>query len=332
MLFFLVRNVVLRFTNSIIGLIYFTQAAGLGNATLDLATATGEGFYGEIALFRETTYPGMMLGQEPDGKTWKDYIGFVDGCLRYVTVSTSLTMQQYRGIQERRKVINRVIKFVEAQQQSIPVELGHLTYDGEHHFLWADTFETLRASLFEGLAICFPLAFVVLLFSTENILVALYAIVGIALIVASVLGTIEYIYGWDLGIVESLMGNFVVGFSVDYTIHLGHMFVVGGREHDLQSSLDRFSFAIRKMGGTVVGGAITTLGAGLFMLPCQLLIFYKLGLLMVTTIFFSLLYAFGFVMPLLAAAGPSGDRFAFRPLSALKRMVFKARRIMTGDQ
>lgn len=53
---------------------------------------------------------------------------------------------------------------------------------------------------------------------------------------------------------------------------------------------------------------------------------------MVTTIFFSLLYAFGFVMPLLAAAGPSGDRFAFRPLSALKRMVFKARRIMTGDQ
>ena len=171
-----------------------------------------------------------------------------------------------------------------------------------------------------------------LLFSTENILVALYAIVGIALIVASVLGTIEYVYGWDLGIVESLMGNLVVGFSVDYTIHLGHMFVVGGREHNLQSSLDRFSFAIRKMGGTVLGGAITTLGAGLFMLPCQLLIFYKLGLLMVTTIFFSLLYAFGFVMPLLAAAGPSGDRFAFRPLSALKQIVVKARRIMTGDQ
>ena len=274
----------------------------------------------------------MMIGHEPDGSTWKDYIGFVDGRLRFVTVPTSLPVRYNGGIQERREVINRVIKFVEAQQQSIPEELGHLTYDGEFQFHWADTMEALRESLFEGLAICFPLAFVVLLFSTENLLVALYAIVGIALIVASVLGTVELVYGWDLGVVESLMGNLVVGFSVDYTIHLGHMFVAAGREHDIQNSFDRFSFAIRKMGGTVVGGAVTTLGAGLFMLPCQLVFFYKLGLLMVTTIFFSLLYAFGFVMPLLAAAGPSGDRFAFRPLSALKRMVVKVRGIIMGDK
>ena len=273
-----------------------------------------------------------MIGHEPDGSTWKDYIGFVDGRVRYVTVPTSLTMKLYRGIQERRKVINRVVKFVEAQQQSMPPELGHLTYDGGVQFLMADMFEALRASLFEGLAICFPLAFVVLLYSTENFLVALYAIFGIALIVASVLGTIEYIYGWDLGVPESLMGNLVVGFSVDYTIHLGHMFVAAGREGDLQNSLERFSFAIRKMGGTVVGGAVTTLGAGLFMLPCQLVFFHKLGLLMVTTIFFSLLYSFGFVMPLLAAAGPSGHQFAFRPLSALKRMVANAHGIIMGDQ
>jgi len=274
----------------------------------------------------------MMLGHEADGSTWKDYIGFVDGHLRYITVPASLTMEWNSGLQERREVINRVINFVDAQQESTPPELGHLTYDGEHQFLWADTMEALRESLFEGLAICFPIAFVVLLFSTENLLVALYAIVGIALIVASVLGTIEYIYGWDLGVVESLMGNLVVGFSVDYTIHLGHMFVAAGTEHDLQKSLDRFSFAIRKMGGTVIGGAVTTLGAGLFMLPCQLVVFHKLGLLMVTTIFFSLLYSFGFVMPLLAAAGPSGDRFAFRPLSSLNRMVFRAHGIIIGDQ
>ena len=310
---------------------FHTQATGLGNSSFELANATANEFYSELTSFRETTYPGMMLGQEPDGRTWKDYIGFVDGRLRYMTVSASLTMKPFCGIQERREVIKRVIKFVEAQQQKMPVELGHLSYDGEHQFLWADTMEALRASLFEGLAICFPLAFALLLFSTENFLVALCAIFGIALVVASVLGTIEYVYGWDLGVVESLMGNLVIGFSVDYTIHLGHMFVVAGREQDLQQSADRFSFAIRKMGGTVVGGAVTTLGASLFMLPCQLVFFHKLGLLMVTTIFFSLIYSFGFVMPLLAAAGPSGDQFAFRPMSALKRMVFKVRGIM-GDQ
>ena len=225
-----------------------------------------------------------------------------------------------------------MIKFVNEQQPSLPPEIGHLTYDGGWQFLWADTLEALRASLYEGLAICFPLAFVVLVFATGNLLVSLYAIFGIALIVASVLGTIEYIYGWDLGVVESIMGNLVIGFSVDYTIHLGHMFVAADIEHNLRHRVDRFSFAIRKMGGTVVGGAVTTLGAGLLMLPCQLVSFYKLGLLMVTTILFSLIYSFGFVMPLLAAAGPSGDQFVFRPVTALKRMVVKARGIIMGDQ
>jgi len=38
----------------------------------------------------------MMLGQEPDGSTWKDYIGFVDGRLRFITVPTSLTMKWNR--------------------------------------------------------------------------------------------------------------------------------------------------------------------------------------------------------------------------------------------
>ena len=55
-------------------------------------------------------------------------------------------------------------------------------------FLWADTFEELRASLFESFYICFPLAFGVLVFATENVLVSLYSIVGIAFIVASVHG------------------------------------------------------------------------------------------------------------------------------------------------
>ena len=60
-----------------------------------------------------------------------------------------------------------------------------------------------------------------------------------------------------------------------------------------------------------LGGAATTLGAAALMLPCQLTFFYKLGLLIFTTIFCSLVFAFGFVMPLLAAAGPSGDWCGF---------------------
>ena len=102
----------------------------------------------------------------------------------------------------------------------------------------------------------------------------------------------------------------VIGFSVDYAIHLCHMYVEADKSGH-SSRMARFSYAVAKMGGTVVGGAATTLGAAALMLPCQLTFFYKLGLLIFTTIFCSLVFAFGFVMPLLAAAGPSGDWCGF---------------------
>ena len=157
----------------------------------------------------------------------------------------------------------------------------------------------------------FPIAFAVLVFATQNLLVSLYAIVGIAFVVASVLGAAEWVYGWGLGVIEALAGVLVIGFSVDYAIHLCHMYVEADKV-GFTDNLERFVYSITKMGGTVVGGAVTTFGAAAFMLPCQLTFFYKLGLLIFTTILCSFCFSFGFVMPLLAAAGPSGDRCGFR--------------------
>jgi protein dispatched 1 len=111
-----------------------------------------------------------------------------------------------------------------------------------------------------GLAICFPVVFAVLLFATGNIIVSVYAILSIAFIVGGVLGaaklysgththTHTYTHthkhscthahtntetharthahthiGWSLGVAESIAGVIVVGFSVDYTLHLGHIY------------------------------------------------------------------------------------------------------------
>ncbi|KAH8058615.1 hypothetical protein JL722_5836 [Aureococcus anophagefferens] len=295
------------------------KAAGLGTATV--SSGRGAEFDGEVRLFRSTTYPGMVYGAQFDGTSWKDYVGVVDGSLRCVTVPAYLTMKLNRGIRARKKVINRVVKFTEARQGLLPAQGGHLSYDGAWQFLWCDTFIELRASLFEGFYICFPIAFGVLIFATENVLVSLYSIVGIAFVVASVLGTAQSVFGWDLGIIESLAGVMVIGFSVDYD-HLGHA-RRGGQGARREAPPDRFAFSIEKMGPTVVGGAVTTLGAGAFMLPCQLQFFFKLGLLIFTTILYSFLFAFGFVMPLLAAAGPSGDAFSIRP--ALRALAAAAK-------
>ena len=43
-------------------------------------------------------------------------------------------------------------------------------------------------------------------------------------IVASVMGFCKWAMGWGLGIAESIAAVIVIGFSVDYVVHLGHMY------------------------------------------------------------------------------------------------------------
>ena len=72
--------------------------------------------------------------------------------------------------------------------------------------------------------------------------------------------------------------------------------------------------AARQMGVTVVMGAVTTLGAGMFLWMCTLTFFTKFAVLIVGTIGFSLALALLFFMPLAASWGPEGDTCELRAL------------------
>jgi len=62
--------------------------------------------------------------------------------------------------------------------------------------------------------------------------------------------------------------------------------------------------AVVGMGHTVTAGAMTTMGAGVVMLACQMIFFVKMAKLIVMVILFSLVYALGFFLPLCALVGP----------------------------
>ena len=94
------------------------------------------------------------------------------------------------------------------------------------------------------------------------------------------------VIGWNLGIKESVAGVVVIGFSVDYTIHLGHMFDVA-RSQGLTTRREKFDYSIRKMGETVLAGAITTAGSTVFLLACQLTFFTAMGTLIILTVAYS---------------------------------------------
>ena len=83
---------------------------------------------------------------------------------------------------------------------------------------------------------------------------------------------------------------------------------------------ERVSFALLTMGISVVSGALTTFLGGIFLTFPSLIFFIKMGILIMTTIFFSLAWSMLFFISLLAAFGPefeTGDLPCCRKLSEI---------------
>ena len=69
---------------------------------------------------------------------------------------------------------------------------------------------------------------------TKNWIVTLGSIVTICFIFCSVLG-LAYLIGWSLGAIEAIAAVIVIGFSVDYCLHLGHVLLEAGDNLGIKS-------------------------------------------------------------------------------------------------
>eukprot|EP00227_Mantoniella_beaufortii_P017292 CAMPEP_0197575398 /NCGR_PEP_ID=MMETSP1326-20131121/809_1 /TAXON_ID=1155430 /ORGANISM="Genus nov. species nov., Strain RCC2288" /LENGTH=1027 /DNA_ID=CAMNT_0043138157 /DNA_START=288 /DNA_END=3371 /DNA_ORIENTATION=+ len=171
------------------------------------------------------------------------------------------------------------------------------------NWLWSLTSLQLMQNVYNGLSVCFPMVFVVLTLSTSNVLLALYSTITIAGIVTSVIGIgVGGIMGWDLGITEAIATVIVIGFSVDYCVHLANAYIESGAE-DRET---RTRIALTTMGISVTAGAITTIVAGAFLGLCILTFFVKFSFLICWTIICSYVWAVVFFGALCITAGPSG--------------------------
>merc|ERR1711871_703396 len=204
-------------------------------------------------------------------------------------------------------IVNNFVKHIKAYPEcASQCDCSSVFQSTSYSWVWYHTEKALEFGFYQGITIAFPVAFGVLLYATNNIIISLYAIIAVYFIVFGVLGFAYYALEWPLGVAESIAGIIIIGFSVDYTVHIGHMYQHAG-DVGIEDRQGRFEFAARKMFLTVLGGAITTAGAGVFMFACQIVFFNKMATLIVGTIVLSFIYSTGFFLALLLVAGPEGD-------------------------
>merc|ERR1711968_263184 len=262
-------------------------------------------FIDEVKLFRKhQAYSG----------TYKPFIGIVNDKLKYASFSTQITLRTRQPYRQTKDIHAFILDQGEKwrSEESYPSKLGSknkIIFSDVRWFSWADTEAGLLFGMFQGLQICMPVAFVVLLIASANFILAFVATFCIAGIVASVLGMCKSVMGWHLGIAESIAAVIVVGFAVDYIVHLCHIYAEAknapGMPHMTRG--ERVEEAVTVMGVTVLAGAVTTLGAGMFMYFCQMVFFTKMAFLMTATIVHSFMFALVYFMSILALAGPQGS-------------------------
>ena len=119
-----------------------------------------------------------------------------------------------------------------------------------------------------GVSISAICAFVILLIATRNVLISLYAIVTVIFIVMSVVA-VMVLRGWQLGVSESIAMVIIIGFSVDYVVHLAAHYV----HAQVPLRYDRAHDSISSMGVSIFSGAMTTLGSGVFLFGGTIIFF-----------------------------------------------------------
>lgn len=81
--------------------------------------------------------------------------------------------------------------------------------------------DSLFTNALQGMYSSILFAFIVLLVTTNNLLVSIYSIVSICLVLTTLMASI-FFFGWGMGIAESVGLIIFIGFAVDYVVHMCH--------------------------------------------------------------------------------------------------------------
>ncbi|CAF1168574.1 unnamed protein product [Adineta ricciae] len=107
---------------------------------------------------------------------------------------------------------------------------GHVYEQVKHgwfvspQFLFYDLMREVIRGTYTSLIFSMLFAFVVLLLTSGNIVITLYAILTIIFIIADTVG-IFVLCGWELSILETIIIIMSVGLSVDFTVHYGVAYI-----------------------------------------------------------------------------------------------------------
>lgn len=188
------------------------------------------------------------------------------------------------------KSVERWKSFARRLDATAPASVGNVTMSDGLTWLFLRTKDELKTSLLRGTASSLCVAFVILTLGTGSLIIGTVATLAISGIICGVLAGCVAL-GWRLGITECLIAVVTAGYSFDGIAHYAN-----SAKHGVRG-------ALTKVGRPIVYGAISTIGSSVVLLLAEILILKKLGLMVLFTMFLTILYAVVFLPAVLSLFG-----------------------------
>lgn len=159
-------------------------------------------------------------------------------------------------------------EFVATQKAKAPEGMKTLMQTSGFAWAWMPSERAFVTSAIQGIIISMCFAFGVLLLATRNIIQSVLSLLCVTIIIISVVA-IMAMKGWQLGVSESISVVILIGFSVDYVIHLSADYM----HSSFRSRHDKMRQAFSEMGVSILSGTITTFGSGAFLFGGNIITF-----------------------------------------------------------
>ena len=180
-----------------------------------------------------------------------------------------------------------------------PAGLSHGWFVSNLEFY--DLQDSLSGGTLVAMALSVAVAFSVMLLTTWNVIISLYAILSIAGTIFVTVGSLVLL-GWELNVLESVTISVAVGLSVDFAVHYGVAYRLAP-EPDREGKV---IFSLSRMGSAIAMAALTTFVAGAMMMPSTVLAYTQLGTFMMLIMCVSWAFATFFFQCMCRCLGPQG--------------------------
>ena len=151
---------------------------------------------------------------------------------------------------------NEVKVWTEKEIGSMPVGLKNGWVISSLYFY--DLQKSIADGTIHTIIVSIAVSALVLLITTRNILITLYAVIAITAIISVTVGSLV-MAGWQLNVFESMMISVAIGLSIDFTLHYGVAYFSCEQS---QSRKERVHYSLWHVGSAVAMGTVTTFLAG----------------------------------------------------------------------